>query len=270
MRLSLFHLITVVAVLPLSNALADDPSASCPRGGAGDKKKNPNGVPYGTPDPKIKCALFRVLNPRTDTYKNFREDVDKGGLDADLIDEIGWPMIPVQQGKKKALKEGVGLDTQDLDGYVDGILSHKDLMWPHRKKVAELLKGKQAADGTVSAGDLYEAKKFTAKTFYDMDVTFGSYNEIPLIFLKCGGNTDTGRVPLKSVLEFFDGKPPSTEGRINSMKDIKKVKATIVKEGKPKSPSLLRSSKDKWGLAKFAYAKAVLVGKMQKMVLGKK
>ena len=47
--------------------------------------------------------------------------------------------------------------------------------WPHREKVAEFLKGKQADDGTVSLGDSYDAKKFTSSTFYDMDaVTYGS------------------------------------------------------------------------------------------------
>jgi len=278
MRLNVLHLITAVALLPVSTAFVTGPSLrdvatttttlASSSSSDNDDDVNPNGVPYGTPDPKIKCAFFRILNPRTDKYVNFREDVDKGGLDPDLTDLAGWPMIPIQQGARKALKEGVGLDTQDLDGYVDGVLSHQDLMWPHREKVAEFLKGKQADDGTVSPGDLYDAKMFTSSTFYDMDaVTYGSYNEIPLIFLKCGGSADTGKVPLASILEFFDGKPPSTDGRI-SREGLDKVLAMIVAEGKPESPSLLKSSKDKFGIAKFILGASVLQKKLKSKVLG--
>jgi hypothetical protein len=97
-----------------------------------ESEKNSNGVPYGEPDPEIKCAFFRVINPRAKTYKNFLKDVDKGRLDSDLIGESGWPLLYLQQGADKSLLEGAGLDTSDLDGYVVAIMSHKDLMWPHR------------------------------------------------------------------------------------------------------------------------------------------
>ena len=142
-------------------------------------------------------------------------------------------------------------------------------MRPHREKVAEFLKGKQADDDTVSPVDLFDAKKFTSSTFYDMDaVTYGSYNEVPLIFLKCGGSVDTGKVPLASVLEFFDGKPPSTDGRI-SQERLKRVLAMIIEEGKPESSSLLKSSKDKWGIVKFILGATVLQRTLKKKILGK-
>jgi hypothetical protein len=191
----------------------------------------------------------------------------KGGLDPDLIDTACWPGIYLQQGYKKSLIEGVGLDTQDLEGIVVGMLSHKDLMWSHRAEIAKFLEEKQDENGTISPGDLYEAKKFTSNTFYDTDVTFASYNEVPLVFLKCGGSVETGRVPLKSILEFFDGEPPSTDGRIT--KDgIDKVHAILKEEGKPKSPSLLTASKDKIGIMKFIYANTLLQKKLKRMVLG--
>ena len=237
MRLSL-HLFTTFALLPLTNA-------GCPFGSRGgglcgkaaaskaaskssdDTGLNPNGVPYGTPDPKIKCAFFRVVNPRTDSYVNFREDVEKGGLDPGMADASSWPFIYVQQGAQKAFEEGAGLDTQDLDGYVEGVMSHTDLMWPHRSEIGAFLKGKEV-DGTVSVVDLYEAKKFTANNFYDMDVTFGSYMECPLVFLKCGGDAETGRVLLKSVLEFFDGKEPSNGGGRITPVDFQKVTGSLM------------------------------------------
>ena len=53
---------------------------------------------------------------------------------------------------------------------------------------------------------------FTAKK-YNMPVSFGSFNEVPLIFIKCGGDLDMdsstyGRVPLENVLLFFNGDTP--------------------------------------------------------------
>lgn len=176
---------------------------------------NVNGVPYGSPDKEIKCAFFRAINPRTDTYLNFREDVEKEGLAGDLIDGFAWPMIYIQQGAEKSLEEGVGLNTSDLDGYVEGVLSHKDLMWPHRTEVADFLAARKAEDGTIHAKDVYDGKAFAAKK-YKMRITIASFLEIPLVFLKCGGNADTGRVPLKSILEFYSGEPPSTEGKMTS------------------------------------------------------
>lgn len=183
---------------------------------------NANGVPFGSPDKKIKCALFRVINPRTDTYANFREDVDKGGLETTAIDNVGWPMrIFIQQGPHGSLVNGKGLDTNDLDGYVNGLLSHDDLMWPYRDEVADFLKERVADDGTIHAKDVYDGKMFAAKK-YNMTISIASYLEVPLVFLKCGGDADTGRVPLKSILEFYDGVPPSTDGRVVGP-DMKKV-----------------------------------------------
>ena len=99
-------------------------------------------------------------------------------------------------------------------------------------------------------------------------VTYGSYNEVPLIFLKRGGSVDTGKVPLANALEFFDGKPPSTDGRI-SQERLKMVLAMIVEEGKPESSSLLQSSKNKCGIAKFILGATVLQKTLKKKILGK-
>ena len=91
MRLSL-HLFTTFALLPLTNAgclfgarrggacgkaAASKAVSKSYKSSSDDTGLNPNGVSSGTPDPKIKCAFFRVVNPRTDSYANFREDVDK-------------------------------------------------------------------------------------------------------------------------------------------------------------------------------------------------
>uniref|UniRef100_A0A7S2UQX8 Thioredoxin-like fold domain-containing protein n=1 Tax=Attheya septentrionalis TaxID=420275 RepID=A0A7S2UQX8_9STRA len=163
---------------------------------------------------EIKCAFFRAINPRTKTYKEFREDLDKGGLDPELTDVFGWPMVFIQQGPVKSLLFGAGLDTLDLDGWVEGVMSHKDLMWPYRAEVAELLKAKEDKNGQISAMDIWEAKKFTSTKHNIGTVTFASFNEIPLIFLRNGGDVTSGKVNLEPVLQFLDGNDPGTLGRI--------------------------------------------------------
>ena len=61
---------------------------------------------------------------------------------------------------------------------------------------------------------------FTANK-YSMPVSFGSFNEVPLIFIKCGGdlNKDSstyGRVPLENVLLFFNGDEPLKSNNLQS------------------------------------------------------
>ena len=61
---------------------------------------------------------------------------------------------------------------------------------------------------------------FTAKK-YNMRVSFGSFNEVPLIFIKCGGDLDMdsstyGRVCLENVLLFFNGDAPLKSNNLQS------------------------------------------------------
>jgi hypothetical protein len=175
---------------------------------------------------EIKCAFFRAINPRTKTYKEFREDLDKGGLDPELTDIFGWPLVFLQQGPVKSLLFGAGLDTLDLDGWIEDTMSHKDLMWPYRAEVAEFLKAKVDKNGQISVMDMWEAKKLTADKHEMGAITFASYNEIPLIFLRNGGDMTSGKVNLEPILQFFDGNDPGILGRI-SQDGITKVTAML-------------------------------------------
>ena len=61
---------------------------------------------------------------------------------------------------------------------------------------------------------------FTAKK-HNMPVSFGSFNEVPLIFIKCGGDlgmdsSTYGRVPLENVLLFFNGDTPLKSNNLQS------------------------------------------------------
>lgn len=202
----------------------------------------------------------------TKSYK----DVDKSGLDPDLIDAVGWPAIVVQNGAYEALGKGVGLDTNHLDGYIDGFLSHQDLYWPFKEEMFELLRKREAADGTITAMDIYDGKNFIATDKYDMDMTWGSYLEIPLVFLKCGGDANTGKVPLKSVLEFFNGDPPSSSGRIDQA-GLSKVLGMLEENKKVLPKRRLLKAVVKSPFQTLRFFKGVLFSRnlLQKLVLNK-
>ena len=86
--------------------------------------------------------------------------------------------------------------------------------------------------------------------------------------MKCGGSANTGRVPLKNILQFFDGKPPSTSGRITKV-GLDKILAILAEE-REASPSIAppKGTKDIWGFAKFILASTLLQKKMKSEVLG--
>jgi hypothetical protein len=109
--------------------------------------------------------------------------------------------------------------------------------------------------------DIWEAKKFTADKCNMEQVLHGSYNKIPLIFLKCGGNRDTGRAQLDSVRGFFDGKPPINGGRIDKV-GMGKIYAMLPQP----ATDIKESTKDLPGLFKLGFAKE-LVEVMRKLVL---
>ena len=100
--------------------------------------------------------------------------------------------------------------------------------------------------------DIHAGKKIAAKK-NKMSLSLASYLEIPLVFLKCGGNADTGRVPLKSVLEFYEGKPPSIDGQITKA-GLDKVLKSLTWISKiqqfPNAVKLLCTS----GIVKFVFA----------------
>mmetsp|Transcript_6607 Transcript_6607/g.16414 ORF Transcript_6607/g.16414 Transcript_6607/m.16414 type:complete len:310 (-) Transcript_6607:282-1211(-) len=171
-------------------------------------------------DERSKCAFFRVINPSSTSFKAWAADVDAGGIDATLATVFAWPLAALQNGVLRSMFTDAGIDIYNIDGYLDGILSHKDLMWPYRDEVASVLRKDKDKDGTVHINDIYAAKVFTANK-YSMPVSLGSYLEVPLIFIKCGGDLDKdsstyGRVPLENVLLFFNGDEPLKSNNLQS------------------------------------------------------
>ncbi|GFH59802.1 predicted protein [Chaetoceros tenuissimus] len=211
---------------------------------------NNNGIPFGKPDPSIQCAFFRVLNPRTANYKVFREDGVRGGLDKILMDTFGWGSIVNQQGLITSLFRKKALDTSDLDDI--SIASHKDLMWPYRAELATiLLQSRKDDKGDIGLKDLFHIKKLTADK-EKMRMTFASYNEIPLIFLYCGGDTKTGRVSCQGVVDFLNGVPPETTARISLVGVLKVIFMLTI--GGNFMPFPVRSIGDLFGLVRMSIA----------------
>jgi hypothetical protein len=150
------------------------------------------GIIYGETDLAIQCPFHRLYNPRAQSYKDFQADIAARGMVPLLTDVFAWPAILLQKGFFKALIKREGLDTTNLDNLLVGILSHRDLMWPNREELQKVLESKQDRDGTIDINDIWGIKDQTAKK-EGMEMSNASFLEIPLVFLHCGGNVNTGR-----------------------------------------------------------------------------
>ena len=243
------HHILLLLVLAVFVYPSAQLSMSTPNRQTFDDNVNRNGIRFGQPDPSIKCAFFRVLNPRTTNYKIFREDGVKAGLEKILMDTFGWGSIVNQHGLIKSLFRKKALDTSDLDDI--SIASHKDLMWPYRAELATILQSRKDDKGDIGLKDLFHIKKLTADK-ENMRMTYASYNEIPLIFLYCGGNTKTGRVSCQAVVDFLNGVPPETIGRVSLIGVLKVIFMLTI--GGNFMPFPVRSIGDLFGLLRMSVA----------------
>ena len=49
----------------------------------------------------------------------------RAGIDGTLATVFGWPLAALQHGVLRAMFTDVGIDIHNIDGYTDGVLSHK-------------------------------------------------------------------------------------------------------------------------------------------------
>mmetsp|Transcript_3033 Transcript_3033/g.10926 ORF Transcript_3033/g.10926 Transcript_3033/m.10926 type:complete len:246 (-) Transcript_3033:950-1687(-) len=166
------------------------------------------------PDPAIKCPFYRLNLPSQDNFVQFVKDMDAGGLDVPLTIAFGVPFVILQQGLLKFITKFPGPNWYEFDGIIPHVLSHEDLCLPHLPEVQKFIRDKKDADGTISLRDLYDMKVYVSKTFYNMQVTFASETEIYLIFLRCGGDVETGRVDAEDCLLLLEGYEPKNSGKV--------------------------------------------------------
>ena len=53
------------------------------------------------------------------------DSVHRAGIDATLATVFGWPLAALQNGVLRSMFTDAGIDIYNIDGYLDGILSHK-------------------------------------------------------------------------------------------------------------------------------------------------
>ena len=62
----------------------------------------------------------------------------RAGIDGTLAIVFGWPLAALQHGVLRAMFTDVGIDIHNIDGYTDGVLSHKYAHTPQRTKHAAI------------------------------------------------------------------------------------------------------------------------------------
>lgn len=158
----------------------------------------------GQPDETIKCAFLRMVVPDTTNMFTFLSDVVASGLDSPGAVQVANLVVSLQQGNK-ALVEGKAPDIYRL-AEVPGI-SHLDLYLPFIENVTAMLEKAENAAGEVTLQDLIDVKVWIAKQV-NVLVSAASQTETEILFIRAGGNLQTGTIPTTDVLALVQGFPP--------------------------------------------------------------
>ena len=78
-------------------------------------------VPYTDPPP---VSLRLYIGPCA-ALQNILSKLHRAGIDGTLATVFGWPLAALQHGVLRAMFTDVGIDIHNIDGYTDGVLSHK-------------------------------------------------------------------------------------------------------------------------------------------------
>ena len=119
--------------------------------------------------------------------------------------QITWK----QQGIRPALR-GHAPDLHALDR-VPGV-SHIDLYNTHRDNVGDRLTEAEV-EGRMTLQDLVEVKEWIA-AMEGVEVIESSRIETALLFIRSGGDAETGTVATADVLTLLDGAAPAVRGDV--------------------------------------------------------
>jgi len=139
----------------------------------------------------INCPFLKMVQPDTSSIFTFASSCqEKGGMQYMMAMFICFDVTRKQKGFWKALL-GHTPDLYALN-QVEGI-SHPDKYSRYMDKTEEMIKTKSNPEGMVSLQDLVDIKKWVAEQ-EKIEIGFASKSETVLVFIKSGGDLDTGVV----------------------------------------------------------------------------
>lgn len=159
------------------------------------------------PDRAIKCAFLRMAPPDTSNLWRFARDCQKNGLG--LLEGllVGAQVVAGQKGLL-ALLRGQAPDLYHLDE-VKGV-SHKDLYLPYLPEVKTKVNA-LSRNGQISLQDLADIKESIA-TQEKVSVSPASKMETIILFIRAGGDLDSGLIDADDALRIIEGYEPKKNG----------------------------------------------------------
>lgn len=155
------------------------------------------------PDPAIKCPFLRMAPPDTSNLLRFARDCQKNGLGLSEALLVGGRIVVAQKGRL-ALLRGEAPDLYRLDE-VEGI-SHKDLYLPYLPEVKSKVQA-LSRNGQISLQDLADIKEWIAAQ-EGVSVIQSSKIETIILFIRAGGELDSGLIDADDALRMIEGYEP--------------------------------------------------------------
>jgi hypothetical protein len=172
------------------------------------------------PEAAIKCAFLRMAPPDTSNMWRFARDCQKNGLGLLEGLAVGGLVVVGQKGKL-ALLRGEAPDLYSLDK-VKGV-SHEDLYLPYLPQVKAKVQA-LSHNGQLSLQDLAEIKEWIAAQ-EGVSVSSASKLETVILFIRAGGELDSGLIDADDALRMIEGYEPKKSGLVTfgSIKQARKL-----------------------------------------------
>ena len=178
------------------------------------------------------CPFLRMAQPnRTDFWK-FVSDCHANGLGYAEALAVSLHILRQQKGLGAVFKRGETIDMYRLDE-VPGT-SHTDLFQAYLPAVEGKIKEVADKDGMIRMQDLVDLKKWIAAQEGVKEVSFPSKAETGQIFVRAGGDLDTGLVAASDAIKMMKGERPE-KGGVVTFSAIKKANTKLATWGPSES-----------------------------------
>lgn len=212
-RIGIIALVVLLATgLAATNyALTSAPLQSCPKAARAQ---------HAADSPEIKCPFLKFVQPATTSLSAFAQDAEKAGMDYWMAIGVAMQVTWQQKGMLAALSGEVP-DLYALER-VPGV-SHCDLYTSYIPELREMARDLDQ-EGTLHLQDLVSMKQWVARE-EQVEIIESSRIETALLFVRAGGDFETGRVNTENVFAVLEAIGPENPGlvtieRMNRARDM--------------------------------------------------
>jgi len=164
---------------------------------------------------KIRCAYLRMVRPNTSSMELFVRDLALHGLDPTMALQVGSMVLSQQAPElfpspRAAAASGRAPDIYKLDRA--GTISHADRYFPYFSQVRDRVNRLVSPTGRISYRDTIDLKIFVAEQSSTCPISDASKLETRILFIRAGGDLESGTVNADDWLRLVMGLTPVLPG----------------------------------------------------------